>query len=75
MRDTAAELKKSFSPSVPLTFHWDGKLMVDLTGREKVDRLPILVSGDGIQKILAVPNLSDVKAKPTTAVVGDVLTE
>ena len=33
----------SFMPSTALTVHWDGKLMPDLTGREKVDRLPILV--------------------------------
>ena len=45
--------------------------MSDLTGRQKVDRLPILVSGDGMYKILAVPKMSDGKARATAEVIGD----
>ena len=37
----AAEIKESFSLTVPLTVHWDGKLMPSLTNGEVVDRLPI----------------------------------
>ena len=37
--------------------HWDGKLLPDLTGKEKVDRLPVLVSGEGTMKLLSVPLL------------------
>jgi len=48
-----------FKPTVPLTVHWDGKLMPDLTGRNDVDRLPILVTGLGIEKLLAAPKLSN----------------
>ena len=70
-----AELKQSFSTSVPLTLHWNGKIMSDLTGREKFDRPPILVSGDSTQKILAVPKLSDGKAGATAEAIGGVLTE
>ena len=55
--------------------HWDGKIISDLTGREKVNRLPIMVSGDGMYKILAVPKLSDRKARATAEVIGGVLTE
>jgi len=46
----AAALKDNlkFNPQKPLVLHWDGKLMKDLTGDEKVDRLLILVSGSGI---------------------------
>ena len=54
----ANELKKCFTPSVPLTLHWDGKLMPDLVGREKVERLVILVSGDDVEKILSVPKIN-----------------
>ncbi|GBP75618.1 hypothetical protein EVAR_99218_1 [Eumeta japonica] len=32
-------------PNTPLTVHWDGKLIEDITGHKTVDRLPILVSG------------------------------
>jgi len=54
----AAEIKKSFKLTTMLTVHWDGKLMCDLTGNEKVDRLPILVSTIGEQKILDIPKLA-----------------
>jgi len=41
-----------------LTVHWDGKLMFDITGNEKVDRLPINVSTIGEQKLLDIPKLA-----------------
>jgi hypothetical protein len=55
---TAAGLKEAFDPQVPLTVHWDGKLLPDLTGREKVDRLPVIVTGRHIEHLLAVPKLA-----------------
>jgi len=42
---------------VPLVVHWDGKLLPDLTGKEKVDRLPVLVSGKGISQLFTVAKL------------------
>ena len=56
--DFAAEVKASFNPAVPLVLHWDGKVMEDYTGslHGRVDRLPILVSGQNVIKLLAVPN-------------------
>jgi len=56
-QQVALEVKSSFNPTVPLTVHWDGKLLPDLTGRNTVDRLPILVTGYGIEKLLAAPKL------------------
>src|SRR6218665_322089 len=53
------EVKATFDPAVPLILHWDGKIMDDLTGRGKVDRLPILVSGQDVVKLLSVPKLQD----------------
>ena len=41
-----------------LTVHWDGKLLPDITGEEKVDRLPIIVTGINVEEMLAVPKLS-----------------
>ena len=35
--------------------YWDSKLLPDLTGKEKVDRLPVLVPGEGT--MLSVPLL------------------
>ena len=50
-------IKKSFNPNIPLTVHWDGKLLPALTGTDKVDRLPVIVSGGGLSKLLGVPKL------------------
>ena len=51
------ELKKHFHPTKPLIVDWDGKLLEDLVGKKHVDRLPILVSGHDISKLLGVPKL------------------
>lgn len=32
--------------------------MADLTGDEKVDRLPVIVSGPGIEQLLPAPKMS-----------------
>lgn len=39
--------------------HWDGKLLPNITGREKVERLPILVSQDKNEQLLGVPKLKN----------------
>jgi hypothetical protein len=54
-------IKATFDPAVPLILHWDGKIMDDFTGpgRERVDHLPILVSGQDVVKLLCVPKLHD----------------
>ena len=57
LKKIAEGLRKEFKPEVPLCVHWDGKLLADITGKETVDRLPILVSGVGVQKLLSVPKL------------------
>jgi len=54
----AVNLRSEFSTNVPLTVHWDGKLMEDLTSHEHVDRLPVLISGVGVEQLLGVPKLS-----------------
>jgi len=46
-------VKNVFISEVPLTIHWDGKIIKDIIGRETIDRLPILVSG----KSVAIPKL------------------
>ncbi|KAG0721222.1 hypothetical protein GWK47_006496 [Chionoecetes opilio] len=73
-QEKAAELKEKFAPDVPLTLHWDGKLMPSLTNEGVVDRLPILVSGEGVEKILAVP-ITDGKAEPTANTIHSVISE
>ncbi|CAI6359106.1 unnamed protein product [Macrosiphum euphorbiae] len=66
-QDMASFIKESFTPNSKLTVHWDGKMMSDLTSREHVDCLPILVSGGEQEKLISIKKLSsstgEVKAK------------
>ena len=51
-------LKQSFSADVPLIIHWDGKLMPDLMQTSgHVERLPIIVTGNGVSQLLQVAKL------------------
>src|SRR6218665_1206407 len=59
--------------SVPLVVHWDGKLLQDLTWREHVYRLPVLVSGYGVNKLLGVPKLTSGTGENTAAAVYTLL--
>jgi len=52
------EIRASFTPSTPLTVHWDGKMLPALTSKDKVDRLAVLVSGEGVMKLLGVPQIA-----------------
>lgn len=53
------QLKTEFQePNAKLTVHWDGKLLQNLTGKEKVDRLPVIVSGESVHQLLTVAKLA-----------------
>ena len=47
-----------FVPNCPLLLHWDGKILLEIFGSWEVDRLPVLISGDGIDKLLGAPKLA-----------------
>ena len=55
--EIAAALKNNLSGDVPLTEHWDGKLLQDLCGKDHVDRLPIIVTGFGVCQLLKVSKM------------------
>jgi hypothetical protein len=60
---TARMVKESFcldGPPGPLTVHWDGKILPALTGKDSVDRLAVIVLGDGIMKLLGIPKILSV---------------
>lgn len=52
--DTALRLKSSFCPKVPLTVYWDTKIFKAYKSTEAEDRLAVVVSGQGISKMLGV---------------------
>lgn len=62
-------MKTNFSPNVPLTVHWDGKMLEDISGQEVVDRLPILVSGQSVDQLLGVPKIESGSGELTATAV------
>ena len=68
-KDISEAVKAELKCDVPLTIHWDGKLLEDITGEEVVDRLPVLVSGNGVDQLLGVPKLSSGTGENTSAAV------
>jgi len=58
-QEIASDIQHNFNPDDALIVHWDGKLIEDLTGQEKVDRLPIIVTSiGGAVQLLSVPRIS-----------------
>lgn len=56
------ELRATFKPQVNLTVHWDSKLLPSILSSKatpKTERLAIVVSGEGIRKLLAVPPIQN----------------
>ncbi|KAG0730526.1 WD repeat-containing protein 46 [Chionoecetes opilio] len=52
----AKDIKETFSPLTPLTVHWDRKILPQDDGT-RAERLAILVTGEGVEKLLGVPKL------------------
>ena len=62
--EAAKEIKAAFNPNAVLIVHWDGKIVPESDGGGgSVDRLPVLVSGGGVAKLLAVPKLPSGRAQ------------
>lgn len=68
----AAEVKTTFVPDTPLTVHCDGKILPDCDGT-RVDRLAILVSGDGVQNLIGVPKLASGTGEAMASAVAEAL--
>ena len=51
------KLRDEFKTNVPLIVHWNEKLMQDLTNKQHVDRLPIIVSGLGANQLLKIAQI------------------
>jgi len=65
----ASVVKATFDPQVPLILHFTGP------GREHVDRLPILVSGQNVVKLLSIPKLHDGTAATISQAVMEIMNE
>lgn len=56
-RYTEIQRKFNLNDCQELVLHWDGKLLPTLTGVEKVDRLAIIVTFQGKEQLLGVPEI------------------
>lgn len=56
-RYTEIQHKFNLKDCQELVLHWDGKLLPALTGVEKVDRLTIIVTFQGKEQLLGVPEI------------------
>jgi hypothetical protein len=74
-KEHAINTKNTFTPKYPLVVHWDGKILPFVVGHGKVERLPVLVSGDGEEKLLGVPKLEAGTGQNVADAVYDLLFE
>lgn len=58
-----------------LVIHWDSKILPDITGKLKVDRLPIVDTGPNVEQLLGVPELTSVTGFEVSSAVYDTLHE
>jgi len=57
-KDVSEADRDCFSTQSPLLLHWDMKLLSDIAGtKETIDRIAVVVTGDGVEKLLAVPKI------------------
>ena len=52
------DLRSKFTPSSALVVHWDRKLLPDIIGKQKVDRLPVILSGVETEQLLGIPKIT-----------------
>ncbi|XP_071580212.1 uncharacterized protein [Temnothorax nylanderi] len=71
------EIKKHFKDAKlqAAVVHWDGKLLPALTGKETVDRLPVILSNNDTEQLLGVPGLQSGTGKQQASAVCETLAE
>jgi len=70
------EFKARFPGKIHLIVHWDGKLLENLTSKQHVDRLPVIVTGDGgFSQLLGVPRIASGTGEAQASAVKCVLEE
>lgn len=62
-KEIFSDLKENLQIAKHLVVHWDGKMMPEITGVEKVDRLAILITGCDTEQLLEVPKLKSFSGK------------
>ncbi|CAD6228486.1 GSCOCG00012049001-RA-CDS, partial [Cotesia congregata] len=75
--DRAAEIQHRLKNTElsRLIIHWDGKNLPDITGRNFIERLPIIISAEKETKLLSIPKLENSTGRAMTDAVFDALQE
>ncbi|CAH0563126.1 unnamed protein product [Brassicogethes aeneus] len=68
-------LKNNFKAPNTLTLHWDGKLLPEMTGSTKVERLPVIITGLDCEQLLGVPKLNESTGLHQSEVIFELLQE
>lgn len=58
-----------------VVIHWDSKILPDITGKKKVDRLPVIATAPNVEQLLGVPELSSGTGREMASAVYDTLQE
>ncbi|CAH0384658.1 unnamed protein product [Bemisia tabaci] len=74
-RKLALEEKEAAAKKLLLTVHWDGKIVPDLIGKTKVDRIANVVTGVSTDKILEIPKINQGTGRLTAEAIFKVLVE
>ena len=69
----ASNIREEFRSGTPLVVHWVGKLVMDLTTKEHMDGLPIIISEIGGAQLLAVARLGSSTGESMAAAVVSAL--
>ena len=70
-----SNLHEKFLANIPLTVHWNGKVMADLTLSSQVNHLAILVSGQRVSQLLGVLKIPSGTGESQAQAVVDALDE
>lgn len=76
-KNTSMDVKSKFY-EMNLNFvvvHWDSKILPDITGKYKVDRLPVIATAPNVEQLLGVPELSSGTGREMASAVYDILQE
>ncbi|XP_031781453.1 uncharacterized protein LOC116416627 [Nasonia vitripennis] len=60
---------------LPSTIHWDGKLLPGYLRRETTDRLAIIITSNGMEQLLGIPNISSSRGINQAQAVFDTLND
>ena len=72
--EESQELRKTFQSTIALLeIHWDDKLLQDLTGKDMIDLLPVIIFGVKVNQLVRVAKITSSTGDAQTTAVFDLL--